>query len=63
MNEVNELPEGSDAALEPVRRALLADARSRAEDVLAAAREQAEQRRAAARAEAAALLAAARAAG
>jgi len=60
---VSQLPEGSAEALEPVRRALLADARSRADAALAAAREQAGQQRAAARAEAAALLAAARAAG
>ena len=60
MNDVHELPEGADATLEPVRLALLADARSRAEGVRAAAHEQAEQRRAAARAEAAALLIAAR---
>ena len=60
MNDVNELPGGSDATLEPVRFALLAEARSRAEGVRAAADAQAEQRRAAARAEAAELLAAAR---
>lgn len=60
---MNELPEGSAAALEPVRRALIADAQNRAQDLLAAAREQAQQRQDTARAEAAALLAAARATG
>jgi vacuolar-type H+-ATPase subunit E/Vma4 len=57
------MPEGSADALQPVRQALLADARSRADATLAKAREQAEQRRAKARAEGAALLAEARAAG